>query len=393
MRDKRSPEGVRQRHSRKCAKGEGKACNCQPTYEASVYSARDGRKIRKTFPTRAAARSWRAETSVRVQRGQLRAPTPVTLEEAWRDWYSAALAGKVLTHNGVRYKPSTLRSYRLGMERPVVKEHRNERSVLDLMGGRRLSSISRNDIQDLVGEMLGRELSPSSIRNAVMPLRVVLARAVERGEIPATPFLGLRLPRVEGVREANATPEDAVHLIAALPEADRVLWACAFYGGLRLGEIQALDWANVDLDARRLRVARSWDGTAKVFIDPKTKTSIRSVPILSPLRNELIAHRLRSGRAIGLVFGVDGMSPFVASTVRRRAFRVWADAGLQAVGFHACRHSFVSFAIAAGLNAKAISSYAGHSQISTTYNRYGHLLDGHETQAASLLDSYLAQHG
>lgn len=385
MRDKRSPEGVRTRHSRSCAKSEheAEACNCRPSYEASVYSAKHGRKIRKTFPTRAAARSWRADTMTLVRKGKLGPATKTTLREAWTEWHAGATAGTIRTRDGARYKPSAIRSYVGGMERHVLPE----------LGARRLSSIARNDIQDLVDGMLGKPLSPSSIRNAVMPLRVVFGRAFDRGEIPTTPMLGVRLPRVEGSREAGATPVDAAHLIAALPEAERALWSLAFYGGLRLGEIQALAWEAVDLDAGKLRVTRSWDRAAKIFIEPKSKASIRSVPILGPLRAELIAQRLRSGRATGLVFSADGATPFVASTVRRRAFRVWEEAGLKAVAFHACRHSFVSFAIAAGLNAKAISSYAGHSQISTTYNRYGHLLDGHEAQAASLLDSYLAQHG
>jgi integrase len=383
MRVQRSPEGIRQRHSRSCAAGGGRACSCKPTYEASVYSVKHGRKIRKTFPTLAAARSWRADATTLVRKGKLGPASKTTLREAWTVWLAGSTAGTIRTRDGAKYKPAAIRSYVGGMERHVLPE----------LGALRLSSIGRNDIQDLVDGMLGQGLSPSTIRNAVMPIRVVLRRAFERGEIPTMPMHGVRLPRVEGSREADATAEDASRLIAALPEADRALWASAFYGGLRLGEIQALDWTNIDLDARKLRVTRSWDGTAKSFIEPKTKTSVRSIPILGPLRNELISQRLRSGRATGLVFGADGVQPFVASTVRRRAFRVWEEAGLKAVAFHACRHSFVSFAIAAGLNAKAISSYAGHSEISTTYDRYGHLLDGHEEQAASLLDRYLAENG
>ncbi len=56
---------------------------------------------------------------------------------------------------------------------------------------------------------------------------------------------------------------------------------------------------------------------------------------------------------------------------------------------HDCRHTYASFAIAAGVNAKALSTYMGHSGISMTLDRYGHLFPGNEAEAAALLDDYL----
>ena len=54
---------------------------------------------------------------------------------------------------------------------------------------------------------------------------------------------------------------------------------------------------------------------------------------------------------------------------------------------HECRHTYASFAIAAGVNAKALSDYLGHSSIKVTFDKYGHLMPGNEQQAADLLDS------
>jgi integrase len=59
------------------------------------------------------------------------------------------------------------------------------------------------------------------------------------------------------------------------------------------------------------------------------------------------------------------------------------------IGFHECRHTFASLMIAAGVNAKALSTYLGHSSIQLTFDLYGHLMPGNEAQAASMLDSYL----
>ena len=62
---------------------------------------------------------------------------------------------------------------------------------------------------------------------------------------------------------------------------------------------------------------------------------------------------------------------------------------LRPIGLHEARHTFASLMIAAGVNVKALSTYMGHSGISITLDRYGHLLPGNEQEAAGLLDAYL----
>lgn len=67
-----------------------------------------------------------------------------------------------------------------------------------------------------------------------------------------------------------------------------------------------------------------------------------------------------------------------------------AEAGLDRITLHECRHTFASLMIAAGVNAKALSTFMGHANISITLDRYGHLIPGTEAEAAELLDAYLA---
>ena len=62
---------------------------------------------------------------------------------------------------------------------------------------------------------------------------------------------------------------------------------------------------------------------------------------------------------------------------------------LERITPHACRHTFASLMIAAGVNAKALSTFMGHTNISITLDRYGHLMPGSEAEAADLLDAYL----
>jgi integrase len=70
---------------------------------------------------------------------------------------------------------------------------------------------------------------------------------------------------------------------------------------------------------------------------------------------------------------------------------VWDAAELVPLGFHEARHTYAALMIAAGVNAKALSTYMGHANISVTFDRYGHLMPGNEAEAAGLLDAYLAR--
>ena len=212
---------------------------------------------------------------------------------------------------------------------------------------------------------------------------------------------GLELPSVRGGRDRIASPEEAARLIAALPESDRALWATALYAGLRRGELMALRWEDIDLAAGVIRVERSYDPTSGRGRD-RRRGRHRTVPIASVLRGDLLAHKLRSGRSNGLVVrphdgtpdrrvdpeaGSEGAGRRAADIAggRRKA----ASQAAVPIGLHEARHTFASPMIAAGVNAKALSTYMGHSSVTITLDRYGHLMPGNEAEAAELLDSYL----
>jgi integrase len=74
---------------------------------------------------------------------------------------------------------------------------------------------------------------------------------------------------------------------------------------------------------------------------------------------------------------------FAARSVTKRAHRTWRRVGLAPIGLHECRHSFASFMIAAGVNAKALSTYMGHASVTITFDRYGHLMPGNEQRRPS----------
>jgi len=223
-----------------------------------------------------------------------------------------------------------------------------------------------------------------------MPLRVIYRRAVARGEVAVNPTSGVELPAVRGRRERIASPEEATALLAALPEADRPVWATALYAGLRRGELMAFRWEDLDLASGVIRVERAWDPQAREVVDVKSDAGRRRVPVATILRDHLIDQKLRTGGSTSLVLGA-GEEPFGYQGLRLRAKAAWKAAGLAPIGLHEARHTFASMMIAAGVNAKSLSAYLGHASIRITLDRYGHLMPGSEDEAAGLLDAYLAR--
>jgi integrase len=382
MRSKRNHAGIRVRHARTCPSTTDAACSCrcQPAYEAWVFSVRDGKKLRKTFSNLSEAKGWRADATSAVRKGTMRSPSTQTLREAASAWLKGAEDGVIRTRSGDPYKPSALRSYQASLNQRILRE----------FGSVRLSALSRVDLQDYADRLLSEGLDPSTIRNTLMPLRAIYRRAVARGEVTVNPTTGLELPAVRGRRDRIASPAEAAALLTALPEEDHALWATAMYAGLRRGELMALRWEDIDLKANVITVSRSWDVKAGI-IEPKSQAGKRTVPIASVLRELLITHRLRSGRSEALAFGRDSARPFEPVTLSERASRAWEKAELEAITLHECRHTFASLMIAAGVNAKALSTYMGHASVMITLDRYGHLFPGNEEEAAGLLDSYLSE--
>jgi integrase len=375
--------GIVVRHRAGCPSERGEACNCRRVYQAAVWSARDAKRIRKHFDSLSAARSWRADSYVKLRRGELRAPSAMTFGEAAALWLAGARAGTLRTRSGDAYKPSTIRSYELALRGDPL----GECGLMGEFGRARLSALTLEDAQAYCDRLLAAGAEPSTIRNSIMPLRVICRW--RRADVPVNPTVGLSLPAVRLSRVRIASPLEAERLLSALAARDRALWATALYAGLRRGELMGLRWRDVNLPAGVIEVRQAWDPKEHQMVAPKSQAGARRVPIATTLRALLAPAQLAApADPEALVFGA-GLVPFSASSVSERARRAWKRRELQPICLHDCRHTFASLMIAAGVNAKALSTFMGHANISITLDRYGHLMPGAENEAAGLMDAYL----
>ena len=309
----------------------------------------------------------------------MRPPTARTIAEAAEVLIAGAHDGTILDRGGKPYKPSTARGYEQLLRSYVVPE----------LGGWKLSQVQRRDVQDFVDDLRKEGLSASTIANILDPLRVIFRRAIRRDEISIDPTDNLDLPAIRGRRDRIEPPERAHEYLAALPDSERAFWAVALFCGLRRGELRGLQWSNVEFEGGVIRVERSWD-PVKGPVDVKTGAGRRAVPMAFVVRRELMAHKARTGRdGRDLVFGRTATEAFFASTIRARANKAWKQAGLEPITPHEARHCAISYFIAAGLDWKQISTWAGHGDVRQTWNRYGHLVPGGEDIARERLDAFL----
>lgn len=392
-------EGIRKRHSSSCSARAGGRCNCKAGWEASIYLAREDKRITKTFPRRAEAKSWRAEARRAADRGTLRA-TPQdarTLAVALRQFIAGMQAGTIRPKGRDRYKPNTIRSYERALRVHIAPS---------AVAGIGVADVRRRDLQALTDALLAAELSAGTVGNVLNPIQAFYRRAVDRDELTYNPSERIDLPNGDSKRPKRiASPVEAAALLAALAPEDRPVWATAFYAGLRRGELQALRVRDIDREGNLIAVERGWDQVEGV-IEPKSQAGRRGVPLLAILRDYLDAYVQGSGRSgDDLVFGRTAQQAFYASTVDGRAKRAWTAANtrereaaeregrepalLTPISLHFCRHTFASLMIDAGANPKAIQEFMGHSKIQTTFDVYGHLLPGSRDEVRERMDAYL----
>lgn len=373
------------RSSRRVGIGERKSADGAVSYRGEAFDKSTGKKLRGPWTTSLAeARSWRVDAMAQIAKGTLSGDRGRTLRVASDEFVRLMGEGIVLNRAGDEYKPGVVRAY----------EQSFRTYVLPTLGeNTRLGDLRRADVQRAVDRWAAIPLSPSTVRNTVNALRALCRYSLRRGDLAVNPTADLELPRVKSRRDHVVGPADGLRLIAALSAEDRAVYATAMFGGLRLGELRALRWKDVDLDGGKIRVERSWD-RIEGPVAPKSDAGRRTVPIAKPLRAVLAAYQRScpwADNAEGLAFGQTFDRPFNDKALRARAIKRWKAAGLDPIGLHEARHTAASWYIGAGVNLKLVSTIMGHASIAITLDVYSHLLPGDETLAADQLDAFFTR--
>ena len=266
-------------------------------------------------------------------------------------------------------KPSTFQTY----ERTVAKR------LFPVFGPYRLAEINAGQVTEFVASLERQGLAENTIRSAFRLLNAAMRAAQEEGLIRKNPCRKTRIQR----REIPEQPVLMVSQQERLREEageENLPALVGLYTGMRLGEICALKWEDIDWDQGTVTVRRtaqrlkqSGDGKTAVMVGlPKTRRSQRVLPIPRFLLDLFAARR---GNISGnpYIFGKQDR-PAEPRTVQRHFRGLAQRLGFSGVHFHTLRHTFATRLIELGVDARTVSDLMGHSSVTTTLNIYAHSL-------------------
>jgi integrase len=254
----------------------------------------------------------------------------------------------------------------------------------------RLTEITPSGVAAFVGWLCdaskqGRELSDSTVRNLMAPVRACLGTAVREGLIRSNPARDIDLPHRKGAdgseqddRRALTREQLATFLLVVHPR-HRVFFQLLAATGLRVSEVIALQWQHLELDGSspHVKVRR---GIVRGKVGAlKTRHSRRDVPIAHELVRALRQHHTDSewpGES-DPVFPTTTGTILAPNNLSRRVLKPAAEeAGAPWAGFHTFRHTCASLLFAGGRNAVQVQRWLGHHSAAFTLATYVHLLDG-----------------
>lgn len=164
------------------------------------------------------------------------------------------------------------------------------------------------------------------------------------------------------------------------------------YTGLRIGELLALEWTDIDFSERVIHITKSChDGKSangsfgKVIDTPKTSSSVRDIPIPKHLLAVLKAYKKKFAKWVIS----DGKREMTTRRYQRNFKSLLTKLGIEHRGFHALRHTFATRAVECGFDVKTLSEILGHKNPTIMLNRYVHSMLNHQRDMMNLLGMQL----
>lgn len=336
-----------------------------------------GKKLQRTFTVKREAERFAVKVEVTKEAGD----TTRSLVK------NTVTVGQVIAASmeaaKPRLKPRTFHSYELIYSARIVPE----------FGSRRVTSITRADVQTWINTMTGEGLAPATVHHCYVALRKVMKHALWDRQIAFNPCDGIDLPKAHDVDDGTisaltyAQVELAAENLAPFHPYDLLVRFMA-YTGLRAGEVAGLRVRDVDLAAGHVSVRQTAQHIAGewVFGTPKSRRSSRDVPVLDRrLLADLKRHKMQHpgsgdgdalfwpGRTPGSHY-VDYGRVWDLASFRRNYFKpALARAELPAIRVHDLRHTAASLWLAAGFPPYQVSRWLGHASVVTTDTIYSHL--------------------
>ena len=239
------------------------------------------------------------------------------------------------------------------------------------LGNIPLKKLNSDILQEFINSL---SLSASTIKTIFSILKSALSSAEDNGLIENT-YNKVKVPKKEKNITQVLTVSEQKRLENVLTEnIDIGIWIC-LYTGLRIGEVCALKWPDINFESSTLTVngtqARTENGIE--IISPKSRTSRREIPIPKILFDKLKA----LPRDCECVLSKNN-KPVQIRTYRRHLKKLLQKANLPDIKYHALRHTFATRALEVGMDYRTLSEILGHSSVGITLDLYAHSLKEHK---------------
>lgn len=283
-----------------------------------------------------------------------------TVSELFTEWHRSILH---------RVKESTAANYTM----------KADKHILPIFGGKSISTVVSDDIYKFISEKQKAGLSPRYIADIVILMKSIFKYAVRIYHI-FNPMDGITLPKKKSSEIQLLDDADQQKLqqhVSAHQNLSTLGVALSYSTGIRIGELCALQWRDIDLEKRILTVRKTMQRiqcptkTAKtklIITEPKSESSHREIPIPDCMMSFLLKFKGKTDNYV--LTGTD--KPIEPRAMQYRFRTILKNAKLPSVHFHALRHIFASTCVKLGFDIKALSELLGHSSVEITLNRYVH---------------------
>ncbi|WP_137663140.1 tyrosine-type recombinase/integrase [Enterococcus hulanensis] len=283
--------------------------------------------------------------------------------ESFEDW-----TAEWLNEVQDEVKPSTLSSYR----------YKLTKYVLPVLNETPLNELSIDSGRSLL-KILQEKLSRSTIQVIFRIVNKCLNRARKKGKIHTNPFSELTIPKAKQKKVHSLSFSEQKKIMAVAAKEKKgygIPSLLALYSGMRIGEIAALQWSDIDFNAnliyvnhtyQRITTSQADKRTQLILADSKTEASVRMIPIGKTLKKLLLNHRKQSKGSF--VFSTKGQ-PCEPRLLTYHFHRIREKAALAHIHFHQLRHSFATRCLEINKDISSVSALLGHASTQMTLDTY-----------------------
>ncbi len=303
---------------------------------------------------------------------------------------------------GVKYK-EWMGDWLMYYVRPVTKERtyrkyvaQSDRYILPRLGDCEMEELSAYKIQKFSVELVGGGLATNTVNSILSVLKLSIKCAASLGTIKRDCLDGIILPKAKEKRVECFSLQEQRKMEEYIAQSkDRKLFGVLFclYTGLRIGELLALTWQDVDLKKGVLTVSKTcmdrWQNGryVKVLLPPKTQSSNRVIPLPRQLVQRL--KELKKSQKGEYVVCGRGCYGSQVRSYQKTFDRLLNKLKIPHRGFHSLRHTFATRALECGMDIRTLAEILGHKNPTVTLNRYAHSMMEHKANMMNRIGKLL----